>query len=627
MFRQVVVVIVVLLGLSGTLEVLDRSRRTQTAASVGYAHVSSGIIDADAEEYYRLGLTPHHSIEVTTLAGDAVVDKTVLHGRFLHITDFHPDELAKIGASFENRCHRKDKQALPDEVMHRYGDALSGCDSPLELYEATLQWIRDNLKDKIDFVVWTGDNVRHDNDRKNPRYEGEIFSMNEKVAEKMSSIFMDDGEEDTMPLDRRVKIVPSLGNNDVYPHNLFAPGPTLQTRELYKIWRNFVPTEQLHTFDRGAYFFREVIPNKLAVVSINTLYLFKSNPLCDNCYNRKEPGYKLFQWLGFVLKELRKRNMKVWLTGHVPPVPKNLHYSCHAKMSVWQHEYRDIIIGSLYGHMNIDHFVPLDSVKSWRTIEKRLGKLDYDTYGDDDETDDVGLYEDFGLLDDDFEIQRGSRRYDNAPNGKVTYLEDVRDRLYAKLKGPKKAGQNGERYSFAHVTASVVPTFNPGFRVWEYNVSELYSSEAKQFEPWEHFFARLEEELAAEDNQDTLDAEASKDKTIPPIMPSDLPLGPAYTPQLFSPERYTQYYVDLDYAAKHPDWKFEYEVEYSTDDDEYQMDSLLVSDWLKMARKLAKSAAVAADDVETAGAKKLWKTYLNRAFIDTGYQDLPVANK
>ncbi|KAG7695671.1 hypothetical protein KL915_003061 [Ogataea haglerorum] len=335
----------------------------------------------------------------------------------------------------------------------------------------------------------------------------------------------------------------------------------------------------------------------------------------------------LFQWLGFVLKELRRRNMKVWLTGHVPPVPKNLHYSCHAKMSVWQHEYRDIIIGSLYGHMNIDHFVPLDSVKSWRTIEKRLGKLDYETYGDGDEEDDLETYEQLGLLDDDFEIVRGSRRYDNAPNGKVSYLEDVRDGLYAKLKGPKKAGKDGERYSFAHVTASVVPTFNPGFRVWEYNVSGLHHGEAESFEPWERFFARLEEELAAEDSTDTLHTEASKDKTIPPLMPSDLPLGPAYTPQLFSPERYTQYYVDLDYAAKHPDWKFEYQVEYSTDDDEYQMDSLLVSDWLRMARKLARSAAVAPDDAETAGAKKLWKTYLNRAFIDTGYQDLPIANK
>ncbi|VEU19780.1 DEKNAAC100623 [Brettanomyces naardenensis] len=591
----------------------------------------------------------------------------------------HPDELNKVGSSIPRRCHKMGKNVLGSERSHTYGDAMSGCDSPMGLYEETLAWIRENLKDKIDFVIWTGDNARHDNDRNYPRLETEIFKMNQRVADKMGSVFMDDGEQDMMPQDRRVKIVPSLGNNDVYPHNLVAPGPTLQTREMYRIWRDFVPAEQMHTFDRGIYFFREVIPGRLAVLSINTLYVFKSNPLNDNCDGRKQPGYKLFEWLSVTLKELRRRHMKVWLSGHVPPIPKNLHYSCYSKMTVWMHEYRDIIIGGLWGHMNTDHFVPLDSVKAWRSIKGRLkllgfeddaNSLNYSTYGEDenetedeedDEIDDykdvMDMYSAMGLLDEDFGVTRKSKRYDGAPVGKVTYLEGIRDTMLAKIKGKKKSGEHGDRYSFAHVTVSVIPTYNPGFRVWEYNVTELLGGkEEVTYEPWDEFFARtnreldesdeLAEMLEAYDDEDPRKKQyysLRKDSTIPPIMPAGTPLGPGYVKQLFSPERYVQYYLDLDKAARDPDAAFNYGVHYATDDETYNMKSLLAEDWIRLARRLAKSSPVKnkpgkkkkdkkkkkpveARDLGEMTAADLWSAYVDRAFISTGYEDHSFAN-
>ncbi|OUM52929.1 hypothetical protein BVG19_g2163 [[Candida] boidinii] len=674
------------------------------------------ITDENESDLKNLGLTPNHGIILTSNSNPNKVLK--YHGRFLHITDLHPDPIFEKGSSMSLACHRKIKKKKKDDddddddddIAHQYGDALSGCDSPLDLFDNTLNWIKENLKDKIDFVIWTGDNIRHDNDRKNPRLEIDILDMNQKVADNMTDLFMDKGEEDLLPLDRRIKIIPSLGNNDVYPHNLFAPGPTLQTREMYKIWRNFVPSEQMHTFDRGVYFFTEVIPGKLAVLSINTLYFFRSNPLSDNCDGRKQPGYKLFEWLGVTLKELRKRKMKVWLSGHVPPIPKNLHPSCYTKMAVWLHEYRDIIIGSLYGHMNIDHFVPLDSVKAWKSIKKRLNtkniEFELNHLNDlasieelSDLNDDVlALYKDLGLpiqddeyTDDDeffdfdtdndndtdnvdykmdlkdnfksFIKAKLSKRYENAPTGKVGYLESVRDTILSKVKGPKKYGNFGERYSFAHITSSVIPTFNPGLRVWEYNVTDLlngngigsiFTPNINEFEPWQSFFDRVDLELSESDEltnsfKDLQDEEFSysltKDKTIPPIMPDNLKLGPGYIPQLFSPEKYTQYFVDLnklnenlDNGKKKDTAKFEFKVQYSTDDDWYNMKSLLVEDWIKLSRKLAKSAPPKdpkkssiddSDDddeiIEIETAKKLWLKYLDRAFISTGYQDMEFA--
>lgn len=176
-----------------------------------------------------------------------------LTGRFLHITDFHPDPHYIPGATFESGCHRKPKhkkkkkgdkgkgRALgergeaddafadldgeegeegneeaegfkgKDALSGKWGSAVtyvtqpsymptglkgvgnrtgrqregrrgkgdgyggkegrrslpvkvadldSDCDSPMSLVNLTFDWIKKNLADEVDFVVWTGDNAR-----------------------------------------------------------------------------------------------------------------------------------------------------------------------------------------------------------------------------------------------------------------------------------------------------------------------------------------------------------------------------------------------------------------------------------------------------------------------------------
>lgn len=691
--------------------------------SDGFVHITDS--EEVADHLRALGLTPHHSIEflspneVPNAQGVYPFVKRKLHGRFLHITDMHPDELNVVGGAIRKQCHKKPKSDdfSDEDISHEFGDALSGCDSPLGLYENTLKWVRKNLKDHIDFVIWTGDNIRHDNDRQNPRFESEIFDMNERVADDMASTFMDVGEEDLLPMERRVKVIPSLGNNDVYPHNLFAPGPTLQTREMYKIWRDFIPSEQMHTFDRGAYFIREVIPDELVVISINTLYWFTKNPLNDNCDARKQPGYKLFLWLGATLRECRKRGVKVWLSGHVPPIPNNIHNSCYSKISAWLHEYSDVVIGGVYGHMNLDHWVPLDGVKAWKSINDRLtakGDSEFnintsmakpwmDTIDWDEEQSVEELYVELGLIDnqgvlnvdnlpfthkalnfdeDNIQPLKRTDRFMGAPNGKVSYLEDIRDEMYASLKGKRKSGEHFQRYSIAHISASVIPTYNPGMRVWEYNVEDLIKSKRKGtsykdyfsgllksnrvgddsgYVGWSEFFANLEQELLQEDELDkmvtalednlTMDISNQElrqhidsfytskvDKTIPKPQPADVELGPGYVMQALSPQRYTQYYIDLNevnYGDKKKE-SFAYEVQYATDDDEYNMDSLLVSDWIRFGRKLSASSPKSLKGKKkgkknrSKGAKKtakLWNNYLHRAFLSSNYEDLDCSSK
>ncbi|SCU88726.1 LAFA_0E14246g1_1 [Lachancea sp. 'fantastica'] len=603
---------------------------------------------ATVDQLAALGLDTESEVKIIRLSGGKT--KT-LHGRFLHITDIHPDPLYHTGTSAGEVCHRGEPKDDSDTAA-RFGVAMNGCDSSMDLMNYTLNWIEKNLRDKIDFVVWTGDNIRHDNDRRHPRTESQIFDLNAKMASRFEDMFRKKDSID--PRDFDVNVIPSLGNNDVFPHNLFSLGPTLQTREVNSMWSNFIPQEQQRSFDRSTSYFVEVIPGKLAILSIETLYLYKANPLVDTCDSKKEPGYQLLLWLGYVLEELRSRNMKVWLSGHVPPLPKNYDGNCFHKFTLWTNEYRDVIIGGIYGHMNIDHFVPLDAKKSWKAIEKAGGKsfeVNFENLDDGYEFDDV--------LDGAVEAS-DARAMGAKPVNKVAYIDGVRETYYEKIaskasslfsverkrkKNSKKHKNRDkskdhykgkiDRYSIVNVAGSVIPTFNPSFRVWEYNTSGLgtdYSVNGMPTQDWQKFFDNLEVQIQRdlEDKPSILDrvntlwrnSNSKVDKTIPSRMPADLPLGPAYVPQLFTPTRFVQYYADLE-AIEHKYQKeiskgaseedaaaaaFSFEVEYTSDDAPYPMKSLLTRDYLDLAVKLAND-------------EKVWSKFKERAFVSTGYDD------
>lgn len=44
-----------------------------------------------------------------------------------------------------------------------------------------------------------------------------------------------------------------------------------------RLWKHFIPEDFRHVFERGVYFSREVIPDRLAVISLNTLFWYDSN--------------------------------------------------------------------------------------------------------------------------------------------------------------------------------------------------------------------------------------------------------------------------------------------------------------------------------------------------------------
>ncbi|RDI85657.1 hypothetical protein Vi05172_g4435 [Venturia inaequalis] len=563
-----------------------------------------------------------------------------LTGKFLHITDIHPDPYYKTysSTSGDGACHRGHGPA------GYYGAETSDCDAPITLLNATFAWIKENIRDEIDFVVWTGDSARHDNDEQIPRSERQVVQQNRLVVDKFREVFgkNDDHHDHDPTNDFIIPIIPTFGNNDILPHNIFTEGPNRWTKKYLDIWRQFIPEEQRHAFQSGGWFYVEAIRNELAVFSINTLYFFDSNSAVDGCALKSEPGFEQFEWLRIQLQLLRERGMKAILTGHVPPARVDSKISwdetCWQKYTLWMEQYRDVIVGSIYGHMNIDHFMLQDfkDVKKHirqglvleQDVEKGEGDADLSIASASDYL--VELRALFAKI----PTMSGSSQLDEDDEPAQSWYEYFQSIFSNSIKSNKNKGKSGldkiggkyaERYSMSFVSPSVVPNYFPTLRVFEYDVTGLKSADATP-----RYSTLKDTELVWPSNapSDTGSVEAGRKKNkqhkfkVPQPPSKSSPPGPAYSPQSLSLLGYTQYFANLTHInndfleessaddrnpissdrwkeghhhgkvkkGKPNPKKFKYEVEYDTFSDKlFGLKDLTVRSYVDLAKKIAKS--------------------------------------
>jgi endopolyphosphatase len=572
-----------------------------------------------------------------------------LHGRFLHITDVHPDPHYKTGSSSDDGapCHRGKGSA------GYFGAEGSDCDSPFSLVDETFSWIVKNLKGNIDFVLWTGDSARHDNDEEIPRTEDEVVRLNEMLADKFVDVFGDK----RFPNGLSIPVVPTIGNNDVMPHNIFREGPNRWTKRFQKIWSKFIPEHELHTFVEGGWFTSEVIPNKLTAISLNTMYFYDKNSAVDGCKAKSQPGYEHMEWLRVQLQLLRERRMKAILIGHVPPArtdsKRSWDESCWQKYALWVHQYRDVIVGSVYGHMNIDHFI-LQDHHNVDIVDADLHETSLEAPKD--ATGDISIQSPSRYLSDlryDWsELPSPPRDFsmDNSTLddwfGEGAAFEDDDDIQLEKSKKKKRrrflkkiGGPWAERYSVSLVSPSVVPTYFPTLRIVEYNITGLENIKAwaetsaaadtlpsltEKAKERRSGFESIEDPDMDELKNGKKHRKKKKKKKKPsfkvPEPPSPTaPPGPAYSNQPLTWLGYTQYFANLtkinnEYSERYGlsadglvnetrgKDLFTFEVEYdTTKDDIYKLEDLTVRSFFKLASRIAKKAS-AKDQMSETGA-------------------------
>lgn len=503
--------------------------------------------------------------------------------------DFHPDQFYRIHASTEEdvACHRGEGPA------GTYGAETSDCDSPFSLVNATFKWIQDNLSDKVDFVVWTGDSARHDSDEKIPRTQSQVLETNRFMVSKIIEAFGNGRDEGDATKDLRIPVIPTFGNNDILPHNILQSGPNKWLKEYTDVWRNFIPEEQRHGFERGGWFWVEVIPQKLAVFSLNTLYFFNNNAAVDGCASKSEPGYEHMEWLRIQLGFIRERGMKAILTGHVPPARTNSKQlwdeTCWQKYTLWLDRYRDVVVGGLYGHMNIDHFMLQDTkdveilavqgIKPFSEFKRAPLELDDDMTVASASDYLEELRENWSNIPDPSLALEGLENEDGGENSFHDMAKEKKKKNGKKSKREKTlkkiGGPWGERFQVTNVGPSIVPNYFPTIRVIDYNISGLDVSkvwsaqklltaqEMDWLEEDHGDFERIKSAISEgpaskttnKDQKHKKGKKGKKGKTpkgpknpdlTVPSPPSKLaPPGPAYSPQVLTMLGYTQYFANL----------------------------------------------------------------------------------
>lgn len=554
--------------------------------------------------------------------------------------DFHPDQFYKVhsSTSANHACHSGHGAA------GTYGSETSDCDSPISLANATFDWITANLRDEIDFVIWTGDNARHDSDEDYPRSASDVLGTNRLMATKFAETFINASGFS-------IPVVPTFGNNDILPHNIMLPGPNKWLDYYTDIWKNFIPEIQRHSFEFGGWFYVEVIPNKLAVFSLNTLYFFDRNAAIDDCIKPSEPGFKQLEWLRVQLQFLRERGMKAILMGHVPPARTDSKMlwdeSCWQKYTLWLKQYRDVVISGLYGHMNIDHFILADTKDI--TIDSAIVTAETEAVETSQQSQDPSLSIQSAIE----YLEELRKKWTKLPEvtinseGEFQSEKKKKDKKKKKKKDKNKkklGGEWAERYQVSLISPSIVPNYFPTLRVYEYNLTGIedaivwaeytdtlptvdgpYGSEDLEVSQPEMELRSLPEVEIDKKKKKKKKTKKPKDGNINdpnlvvPLPPSkSSPPGPAYSSQSLTLTGYKQYFANLTYInndikikdseldtekwrdGKHGDRmpkskkpnprEFEFEIEYTTHDEFYNLTDLTVRSMVKLAYRMGQAA-------------------------------------
>lgn len=321
---------------------------------------------------------------------------------------------------------------------------------------------------------------------------------------------------------------------------------------------------------------------------------------------------------------------------------------------MWSRQYRDIIVAHLYGHMNLDHFMLLDSheLKPPHLKHPQKHKKNKKNKKKSRSSAAAAVFAPGGVCHvDEFNPEADPRL---SVSSAETYLNSLREALAdmvtpekgktvdALLRGDKWA----EKYVLALVSPSVVPNYFPTLRVMEYNITGLVDSDGMLA-------------VSGGDAPPTVEKKGTEagEGTVPDSPSRTAAPGPAYSMQPFTLLSYKQYFLNLT-KYREPDApvagelrkrgkrqppKMQYEVEYDTKTDGvYQLTDLTVRSYFKLAHGLVDASrpqVVDDSDTEwdpvdankkdkkkkkknkkkkkTRAKDRVWYTFIRRAFVGT----------
>lgn len=161
--------------------------------------------------------------------------------------------------------------------------------------------------------------------------------------------------------------MPTIGNNDVYPHDILGPGPNAVLSRIHDAWQDILPANASEPFLSGGYFTVPVPGTRLVVISLNSLYFAKLDDAVHSCNHPSSPGAHQIKWLAGVMDRVAALDQRAILLGHVPPLEGKWHKACLAAYAGVMAKHADFAVAHLFGHTHGDALAALYSDGSVRS--------------------------------------------------------------------------------------------------------------------------------------------------------------------------------------------------------------------------------------------------------------------
>eukprot|EP00121_Abeoforma_whisleri_P008537 Awhi_evm1s7837 len=291
-------------------------------------------------------------------------------GKILWLSDFHVDMFYGSSGSTGN-CKNATAPA--------YG--AIGCDAPLALVAEVLKETKIRCPEP-DFIIVTGDYLRHDKDRtvlalNNASYLENIFNTVKTVTAMIESFYPSQSKvhlSSSLPdnLHEKIRTSMALGNND-FTGDYYLKVNNSDPENVYlsnmaNYIKDQIPENQLKNYHHGGFYSTNVSPG-LHVISLNTvIYSVNHQPGVDSV-DADDP-LNQFAWLKETLESIKSKGEKAYITGHILPG-----YDSYGPSLMWQDRYtvtflnitsqfssknknskKDVIAGLFFGHIHSSEY-------------------------------------------------------------------------------------------------------------------------------------------------------------------------------------------------------------------------------------------------------------------------------
>jgi len=223
------------------------------------------------------------------------------------------------------------------------------CDPPSWLVKDALSAVP---RDRLKFVIWTGDNPSHD----------QCWDANKRssleASMKLTQIVYDAFPE--------TPVFPTIGNHEMVPIDMFHVDVKVDAwlyNSVADMWGRWLPTSAIETL-RAYGYYTALVEEGLRIISLNTNFWIAADWLK---ISRHEDINHQVEWLEATLAAAESAGEAVYIIGHMPLGDEDQDDDLLLVIRMLLQRYQATVAGLFFGHKHQDVFKVLTDPRDNKT--------------------------------------------------------------------------------------------------------------------------------------------------------------------------------------------------------------------------------------------------------------------